>query len=104
MVAVRVAPFVEQPLVCTKSVRDDAGTPIVREGAIYIRTSGTETKEIATEAEMRELLDRAYIKKADQLLHKIKALIDAHWPGLAAEPPQEMLARMDEDLDAVKFP
>ncbi len=90
LLALRVAEFEEQPLVCTKSIRDDQGSPVLRQGALYIRTEDTETREVSTEAEMRELLSRAYVKRAERLLHDIKALIDAlagsrspgyAWPG-----------------------
>jgi hypothetical protein len=57
---------------------------ILRKGALYVR-HGASTKEIDSEALMRELLRRAYIKTAQALLQQIKELIDAHWPG--AQPP-----------------
>ena len=45
---------------------------ITREGALYIRTEETRTREVSTEAQMRELLGRAYVKRAERLLYEIK--------------------------------
>lgn len=81
LLAVRAIPFAEQPLVCIHDVPGDDGKLIIRAGALYIRTEATETKEVTSEAEMREILDRAYVRKGEGLLRQIKDLIDAHWPG-----------------------
>ena len=104
LLALHVVPFDEQPLVCTKSVEDDRGKTILREGALYIRAASTETKEVSTEAEMRELLSRAYVRKADRLLAEIKALVDAHWPGSAPPTAVDLLRAIEYDLDAMKKP
>lgn len=104
LVALHVVPFAEQPLVCTTSINDEQGKPILRAGAIYIRTEGTETKEVSTEGEMRELLARAYVKKADRLLMEIKALIDAHWPGTAPLPVAALFSAIEQDLTEMAWP
>ena len=105
LIAVRVVPFEEQPLVCIESVPDERGKPpILRQGALYIRTEGTETREVQTEAEMRELLGRAYVKKADRLLMEIKALIDAHWPAAAVPPTAALVSAIEQDLAEMPWP
>ena len=104
LLAVRVVPFEEQPLVCTTSVADDKDNVVLRRGALYIHTVGTETREVSTEGEMRDLLSRAYVKKADRLLFDIKALIDAHWPGGAASAALDLLSAIDQDLTEMKRP
>jgi len=104
LVALRIVPFDEQPLVCAKTISDEQGKPLLRAGAIYIRTEGTETREVATEAEMRELLGRAYVKKADRLLMEIKALIDAHWPGTAPLPAAALFSAIEQDLTEMAWP
>ena len=80
LIALRVPPFDEQPLVCTKTVNDTENKPITREGALYIRTEETRTREVSTEAQMRELLGRAYVKRAERLLLRDKG---AHRRALA---------------------
>lgn len=104
LLALRVVPFEEQPLVWTTSVPDAKGNTILRAGALYIRTAGTETREVSTEGEMREFLGRAYVKKADRLLFEIKALIDAHWPGATTPAGVDLLSAIAEDLTAMKKP
>lgn len=104
LLALRVAPFEEQPLVCTRSVADDQGKTILREGALYIRTEGTETREVSTEAEMRELLSRAYVKRAERLLYDIKALIDVHWPGTGPLPVPGLISAIEQDLAEMRKP
>jgi predicted HTH transcriptional regulator len=104
LIALRVVPFEEQPLVCTKSINDERARPILRAGAMYIRTEGTETREVSTEGEMRELLGRAYVRKADRLLMEIKALIDAHWPGTAPLPAAALFSAIEQDLTEMAWP
>jgi predicted HTH transcriptional regulator len=104
LLAVRVAAFEEQPLVCTKTVTSEQGRPIIREGALYIRTEGTETREVSTEAEMRELLSRAYVKRAERLLYDIKALIDVHWPGDGTPAAPGMVSAIERDLEEMRRP
>lgn len=104
LIALRVAAFEEQPLVCTKSVQDDRGTLILREGALYIRTEGTETREVSTEAEMRELLSRAYVKRAERLLYEIKGLIDVHWPGDGVPAAPGLVSVIEGDLGEMRRP
>lgn len=104
LVAIHVAEFHDQPVLCVSSIDDDKGRPVVRAGALYIRTASTETKEITTEAEMRELLDRAYLTKGDRVLASIKALIDAHWPAAAPETRGTPFADSDLDLEDMKLP
>jgi len=104
LLALRVAEFEEQPLVCTKSIRDDQGSPVLRQGALYIRTEDTETREVSTEAEMRELLSRAYVKRAERLLHDIKALIDMHWPGHGAPAMPGLVSAIESDLGEMRRP
>jgi predicted HTH transcriptional regulator len=87
---------------CAKTVTSEQGRPIIREGALYIRTEGTETREVA-EAEMRELLSRAYVKRAERLLY-VKALIDVHWPGGGAPAAPGVVSAIERDLEEMRRP
>lgn len=104
LLALRIPTFDEQPLVCTKTVTDTQGRPITREGALYIRTEGTQTREVSTEAEMRELLGRAYVKRAERLLYEIKALIDVHWPGSGLPAVPGLVSLIEQDLEEMRRP
>jgi predicted HTH transcriptional regulator len=104
LIALRVPPFDEQPLVCTKTVNDTGNKPITREGALYIRTEETRTREVSTEAQMRELLGRAYVKRAERLLYEIKALIDVHWPGGGLQAVPGLVSLIEQDLGEMRRP
>jgi len=104
LIALRVPPFDEQPLVCTRTVNDTDNKPITREGALYIRTEETSTREVSTEAQMRELLGRAYVKRAERLLYDIKALIDVHWPGSGVPAVPGLVSLIEQDLGEMLRP
>lgn len=104
LIALRVPPFDEQPLVCTKTVSDTQNKPITREGALYIRTERTQTREVSSEAEMRELLGRAYVKRGERLLYEVKALIDVHWPGSGLPQAPDLVSVIEQDLDEMRRP
>ena len=107
LVAIHVAEFAVQPTVCIRQHASSAGAPaermILRKGALYMR-DGASTKEIDSEALMRELLRRAYIKNAQALLQQIKELIDLHWPGAQAPPDAAIQARIQDALGDVPWP
>lgn len=104
LVALRVLPFDQQPLVCTKTVSDTQNKPITREGALYIRNEVTQTREVSTEAEMRELLGRAYVKRGERLLQEIKALIDVHWQGNGMSAAPDLASVIEQDLEEMRRP
>lgn len=104
LVALRVLPFDEQPLVCTKTVLDTRNRPITREGSIYIRNEVTQTREVSTEAEMRELLGRAYVKRGERLLQEIKALMDVHWPSGGLPTAPDLASVIEQDLKEMRRP
>jgi predicted HTH transcriptional regulator len=104
LVAARVPPFDEQPLVCTRTVTGIDGKPITREGALYIRTEETRTREVSTEGQMRELLGRAYVKRSERLLYEIKALIDVHWPGAGRPAAADLASLIELDLREMQRP
>ena len=47
---------------------------------------------------MRELLGRAYVKRAERLLYEIKALIDVHWPGGGLPAVPGLVSLIEQDL------
>jgi predicted HTH transcriptional regulator len=104
LIAVRIPPFDEQPLVCTWTVNGIDNKPITREGALYIRTEETRTREVSTEAQMRELLGRAYVKRAERLLYEIKSLIDVHWPGGGLPAVPGLVSLIEQDLGEMRRP
>ncbi len=99
LVLVRIAPFSEQPVVCLRDhIETGVGTrprrTLLRKGALYVRTTGASTTEANTEPLLRELLDRACIKKGAQLLQQIGDLLAAH--GITS--PQARTNQYDEEI------
>ena len=82
-VLIHVDEFVEVPLLCARDYQAAGGTMVVRRGACYVRSRRkTETAEIATYEEMRELLDLAIDKGVARFLAR------ARRSGLAVPAPQ----------------
>ncbi|SRR5712692_5769038 len=108
MVAVHIAPFQEQPSVCiqehtTRRPGSDHERRILRVGALYVRTSGASTREVNSESMMRELLERAYLKKGDKLLQQIRELLQAH--GLKpTEPELPFENQIESDMGEMGWP
>ena len=76
IVVIRVSEFEDSPIICTESVcGKDPTKPILRRGAVYIRTTAAQTEEIASSEEMRQLLSRAMLKRGDELLRSIEQII-----------------------------
>lgn len=63
LVLLRVHEFDEIPILCARDCADEKGQPIMRRGALYVRPRRmTETAEVPTQEEMREILDLAVEK------------------------------------------
>ncbi|MBA7508708.1 hypothetical protein ES705_00640 [subsurface metagenome] len=69
-----VSEFTETPIICKKDF-NTSSDHILRAGKIYIRTEKATSEEICNSQDMRELLNRATIKKGDDLLNNIEKLI-----------------------------
>jgi predicted HTH transcriptional regulator len=104
LVAVRIVAFQDQPIVCVRGQLDTGKRILTRVGALYVRTHASQTKEITTEAELRALLELAYVKKSELLLRQIKDLIDAHWPGTTTDRLASASARIDAALSTLGYP
>jgi predicted HTH transcriptional regulator len=104
LVCVRIVPFQDQPLVCIRDQQALDKKFITRRGALYVRTHGTQTKEITTQDELRQLLDWAYTKKSEHLLGQIKDLIDAHWPGGEASDVESALSSINVAMSDMENP
>jgi len=109
LVAVHIAEFEVQPTVCIqecarKAPGPDADRLILRKGALYIRTGAASTREVESEAMMRDLLRRANAKTGDSLLRQIKELLDLHWPNAPEAKSAELRRRIEADLQDMKWP
>lgn len=95
IVVIRVSEFEEVPVICTETLYGkDPTKPILRRGALYIRTTAAQTEEICTGEEMRELLSRAMLKRGDELLRSIEQVIK----GKPIVPTEDTINRYQAEL------
>lgn len=95
LVVIRVFEFADVPIICTQSICGrDQTKPILRRGALYIRTPAAQTEEIASAHDMREFLGRAVQKRGDELLRLIESLIK----GRPIAPTEEAVSRYAEEM------
>jgi len=67
-VTIEVPEFSDVPIICKTEANDSSGRQILRRGATYIRTNRA-ASEIVPDAEaMRDLMNRAVVKRGDELL------------------------------------
>ncbi len=67
-VSIDVPEFNDVPIICKTDANDSSGRQMLKRGAIYIRTNRA-ASEVVPEAEaMRNLLNRAVVKRGDELL------------------------------------
>jgi hypothetical protein len=72
-VVLEVAEFTELPVLCKRQYDEPGGRTILRQGALYVRsTAKPATIEIATQAEMREILNLATGKGLRALLGTVR--------------------------------
>ena len=95
---IQVNEFAEFPAICTRNGHAPNNQQILRQGALYIRSRRrVESAEVSSEAEMRELLQRAIDKGVDKELTRLR-----EW-GLVAgvQPTPEEASRraFDEQLE-----
>ena len=69
-IIITVKEFVETPVICCQTVHlPEDRSPILREGAVFIRSTigNAKTSEISTEQDMRNLINRALLKSRSKL-------------------------------------
>jgi hypothetical protein len=67
-VTIKVLEFSDVPIICKADANDSSGRQILKRGAIYVRTNRA-ASEIVPDAEaMRDLMNRAVVKRGDELL------------------------------------
>ena len=94
-VVIDVAEFPEAPVICKRSYQPER----LREGAIYIRSfERHETREVRSEAEMRELLDIATEKRLRKHLQMTERAGGGIVPATAGPADQERFRAQLKDL------
>jgi hypothetical protein len=97
LLVIRVHEFETVPVICRKQFTDDQGKPILRQGAVYVRTRRKpETSAIPSQTEMRDLLDLA----TNKALRSFIARGAAGGIDLKAPPTDDQ--QFDEQLGDLK--
>lgn len=74
IVAIEVPEFIDVPIIC-KADLNDGNRLILRRGATYIRTERAASEVISSSETMRDLMNRAVVRRGDQILKMVERLI-----------------------------
>lgn len=77
LVLISVPEFKDVPIICKKAANSskDPSKVILKLGGIYIRTEKASSEAVPSAEEMRDLMNRALLKRGDQLLNMIQSLL-----------------------------
>ncbi len=74
-IVIDVHEFKDTPIICKADANSSTNKLILKRGGLYIRTDKATSELISSVEEMRGLLGRALLKRGDELLRTIQALI-----------------------------
>ena len=75
IVALDVPEFAEVPTICKADLNAPNNQAVLKRGATYIRTERASSEGVSTADAMRDLMNRAVVKRGDQLLRMVERLI-----------------------------
>jgi hypothetical protein len=96
LVGVEVPEFGDVPVICKADANDANGRQILRKGATYIRTDRAASEIVSSAEAMRELMNRALVKRGDQLLKMVERLIKGKPASLDEESVREVRREIEE--------
>jgi putative nucleotidyltransferase with HDIG domain len=74
-VAIEVPEFNDVPIICKADLNDARNRLVLKRGATYIRTERASSEIVSTADSMRDLVDRAVVRRGDQLLKTFEQLM-----------------------------
>jgi Putative DNA-binding domain len=82
-VVISVPEFRDIPIICKRAANSskDSSRTILKLGGVYVRTEKATSVLVPTSEEMRDLLNRAMLKRGDQLLGQIRTLLTGNPPA-----------------------
>jgi predicted HTH transcriptional regulator len=90
IVAIDIPEFTDVPIICKADLNDAANRQVLKRGATYIRTERGASEVLSTVVTMREMLDRAVVKRGDQFINMVDRVIAGQTQHSArAEAAQE---------------
>ena len=75
LVALEVPEFVDVPIICKADLNDPQNRLVLKRGATYIRTERATSEIVSTVETMRDLVNRAVVKRGDHLLRMVERLM-----------------------------
>jgi hypothetical protein len=96
-VAISIAEFRDVPVICKKDAHSNTNPSklILKAGSLYVRTEKATSVLVPSAENMRDLMNRALLKRGDQLLSTIKTLLSGE-----TVPKQQDLAKYEKELEA----
>lgn len=100
--AIEVPEFSEVPIICKADLNDANNRQVLRRGATYIRTERAASEIVSTADAMRDLTNRAIVKRGDQLLRMVERLIKGKPLNLDEDSAREIRAEIAEAEDFIR--
>lgn len=96
VVGLEVPEFTDVPIICKADANGPDNRQILKRGAIYIRTDRASSEVVSSADAMRELINKALLKRGDQLLNMIERLIKGKPAKLDEESAREVEREIQE--------
>lgn len=100
LVVIEVPEFGVVPIICKADANDSQGHQVLKRGGIYIRTNRAASEVVPDSEAMRDLMNRAVVKRGDELLRMVERLIKGKPVGLDEQTATEIKS---EIADADRF-
>jgi hypothetical protein len=96
---INVVEFKDIPIICKKAANSskDPSKTILKLGGVYIRTEKATSVLVPSSEEMRDLVNRAVLKRGDQLLSTIRTLLRGNPPAEETE-----IKRYDREISETR--
>jgi len=96
IVALDVPEFAEVPTICKADLNTPNNQAVLKRGATYMRTERASSESVSTADAMRDLMNRAVVKRGDQLLKMVERLIK----GKPLELDEDAARQVDNEIQA----
>ena len=96
IVALDVPEFAEVPTICKADLNAPNNQAVLKRGATYIRTERASSEGVSTADAMRDLMNRAVVKRGDQLLKMVERLIK----GKPLELDEDAARQVENEIQA----
>lgn len=102
LVGIEVPEFGDVPVICKADANDANGRQVLKRGATYIRTERAASEVVSSADTMRDLMNRALVKRGDQLLKMVERLIKGKPTSLDDESASKIQREIAEAEDFIR--